>query len=84
MNFSFLTPFLTPGPAGGLHELYLEESFRRTLRWEEGRLDEVAQGETAGVGFRRLSKGRTEYAAMDARRPVTEGLSERERASLSR
>ena len=37
-------------------EIYVEESRRRTLRWEDGRLDEVTDAADAGVGLRRLGK----------------------------
>jgi TldD protein len=58
-------------------EIYVEESRRRTLRWEDGRLDEVTDAADAGVGLRRLGKT-IHFSSLEARRPLTQGLTPEE------
>ncbi len=57
---------------GGL-EVYVEESRRSTLRWEDGRLEEGIDASDSGIGLRRLGKI-VQFASLEARRPLTEGL----------
>ncbi|MBK8871326.1 MAG: TldD/PmbA family protein [Elusimicrobia bacterium] len=58
-------------------ELYAEESLRRTLCWEDGRLDSVTDTECSGVGLRALGDPGA-YASLEARSPLTRGLTESE------
>ena len=77
-------PFLGAVSPKGLVEIYAEESFRRSLRWEDGRLDEITQSESAGVGLRWLDGAHTRFVAVDARRPASAGLSPAEARALRR
>ncbi|MBK8576556.1 MAG: TldD/PmbA family protein [Elusimicrobia bacterium] len=54
-------------------EVYIEESRRRTLRWEDGRLEESSDASVAGVGLRTLGKT-VRFASMEARRPLSQGF----------
>jgi TldD protein len=58
-------------------ELYAEEALRRTLCWEDGRLDSVTDAECSGVGLRALGHPGA-YASLEARSPLTRGLTEPE------
>ncbi|MBL0059672.1 MAG: TldD/PmbA family protein [Elusimicrobia bacterium] len=53
-------------------EIYVEESRRRTLRWEDGRLEEAVDASDAGIGLRALA-GNVRFASLDARRPLSQG-----------
>ncbi len=46
-------------------------------------MDEINQSVTAGVGLRGLTDGFTRFVTMDARRPVSEGLTGEERVKLA-
>jgi TldD protein len=61
-------------------EVYIEESRRRTLRWEEGRLEDVSDASEAGIGLRRFGDF-VRFVSIEARRPLTDGLT-REEARL--
>ena len=60
-------------PAARGLEIYIEESRRRRLAWEEGRLEEASDSASGGVGLRRLGDS-IRFASLEARRPLTHGL----------
>lgn len=73
-------PFLM---RGDFSDVYLEESSHLSLRWEAGRLEDVVQGTSSGVGVRYWRGRETFYGHVDGRRPVTEGLRADERDRLA-
>jgi TldD protein len=58
-------------------EVYIEESRRRTLRWEDGRLEESSDASVSGIGLRRRGSS-VRFVSMEARRPLTAGLTPEE------
>lgn len=60
-------------PAARGLEIYIEESRRRTLRWEDRRLEEASDSSNAGVGLRWLGRS-VRYSSLEARRPLSQGL----------
>lgn len=60
-------------PAAQGLEIYVEESRRRTLRWEDCRLEEASDTSHAGVGMRRLGKS-VRFASLETRHPLSQGL----------
>lgn len=50
-------------------EIFAEETDRRGLRWEDGRLEEFAHAAGGGVGLRRFGAP-ARFAHLDARRPL--------------
>ncbi len=56
---------------GDFADLYFEESTHRFLRWEDGRLDELVQGTSSGVGFRCVRGEETLYGHLDGRAPFS-------------
>ncbi len=58
-------------------DLFAEESFRRSVCWEDGRLDSVTDTASAGVGLRVLGRPGA-FSSMEARSPLTRGLTEPE------
>ncbi|MBL8023675.1 MAG: TldD/PmbA family protein [Elusimicrobia bacterium] len=71
-------------PAAQGLEVYVEESQRRTLRWEDQRLEESVNASEAGVGLRRMGRD-PRFASLEARQPLTQDLTREEtRQILSR
>jgi TldD protein len=60
-------------PAAQGLEVYVEESQRRTLRWEDQRLEEAVSASDAGIGLR-LFDPHTRFVSLEARQPLTRGL----------
>jgi TldD protein len=81
MPFSAETFFPLLG-RGDFADLYLEESRHLTLRWEDGRLDEVVQGAGSGAGLRYWRGEETLYGHIDCAAPVSDGLRSAERRRL--
>ena len=71
------TPWTAALSAARGLDVYVEESRRRTLRWDDGRLDESSDASDAGIGLRRLGES-SRFASLEARRPLTEGLTAEE------
>lgn len=63
-------------------ELFAEQTERRFLRWEEGRLEEFSHAAGGGLGLRRLSTT-VGFAHLDARRPLSGELSGAESTALA-
>jgi TldD protein len=69
---------------GDFADVYLEESSHTSLRWEDGKLDEVGEGVQSGAGLRLVTGPETRYAHVDARDIVTGGDTAKPRRELSR
>jgi TldD protein len=67
---------------GDFSDLYLEESDHLVLVREDGRLDDISQGRSAGAGLRYVKGDETRFASLDARAPLTLGFSPEEAARL--
>jgi TldD protein len=70
----------TRGPLG--LEIFVEETNRRFLRWEDGRLAEFTDATGGGVGLRRFGAP-ARFAHFDARRPLSGRLSGSESSSFA-
>jgi TldD protein len=56
---------------GDFSDVYLEESRSLTIRWEEGRIEEISQLISSGAGFRVLSGEETYYGSFDGSCPIS-------------
>lgn len=55
---------------GDFSDIYLEESKSLTIRWEEGRPEEISHLESSGAGFRVLQGEETYYGNLDGSSPI--------------
>lgn len=81
MNPKIFEPVLN---RGNFTDLYFEETDSLSLRWEDGRLDDVIQGASSGVGLRCERGEETFFGHLDLQRPLSRGIGEDERARLFR
>jgi TldD protein len=56
---------------GDFSDVYLEESRSITVRWEEGKVEEISQLISSGAGFRALQGQETYYGSLDGPVPVS-------------
>jgi len=55
---------------GDFADLYLEDTSSLLLRWEDGRIESVAQSEESGAGLRYLKNLETRYGHVDLANPL--------------
>lgn len=72
MKFSFdPDSFSFPLRYGEFSDIYLEESSTLSLRWEDGKIEDITQGRNSGVGLRYIAGEETRYGFVDCARPLT-------------
>lgn len=64
-------PWLPLLDRGDFSDLYLEESRSMTVRWEEGKVEEISRLISSGAGFRVLRGQETYYGSLDGPVPFS-------------
>jgi len=61
---------------GDFADIYLEQSDALTLRWQEGRVEEISASESSGAGLRLMNGFETRFGHIDLARPLDSPLSQ--------